>query len=310
MSESKLESLLKEENQGKTKSAAGQTTLKTTLEQELEGEDTELAKELQRTRAEEIIARRRITIDRMRAGQAGQDRGEGKTSERGKEWLTDLIQSLLDKGLDEKRVGNLVDYLLGTGQSALGIFPSGVASAQGITLADVFAIQDRMNANKPSSDLENIIKEMRDEIKAFKNPPKNTDPVAAQASQFESLKNLVDSLVGLGVVQRPGTGAAVAGESLDIVKEKNRHAEEILTRQGEVDYKKQLGETIADFPKRVGEGLASRVIEQEQTNEVSLTMEHMKCATESCGFNIPYPPEATSITCPKCGTIYARTKKE
>lgn len=314
MTESKVAGFLRNAKQDGEKPPPGSSDLRTSLERELEAEDTELGNELRRTRAEEIIARRRLAIAAMRGAQGAPDTGGGKASERGKEWLTDLVQRLLERGLDEKRVGNLVDYLLGTAQPTAFGFPSSPAPAQGITLTDVFSIQDRMNANKPNSELDNIIREIREEIKSLKNQPKGekVDPVAAQVSAFESLGNLVDSLVKLGVVQRPGTGVAVEGEPLEVVKEKNSFELRKMEIEGENAYKQSKGAVlhkILDIPKDLGADISERILGREQASEESSTMEYRKCSNGTCDFNIPYPPDAVTATCPKCGMIYDRSKK-
>ena len=153
MGESKLEEILKKEKPGVDKPPIDQPDLKTTLERELEGEDSELAKELQRTRAEEIIARRRMAIERMRVGQASQDTGRKQTQERGKEWLTDVAQGLLERGLDPSVVGRTIDYLLGNAQSPMIGLPGANAPAQGMTFTDmkeIFKMGQEGNRTDPA----------------------------------------------------------------------------------------------------------------------------------------------------------------
>ena len=218
-------------------------------------------------------------------------------------------KAMLDMGIPAPVVAQ---YLVGSSTAGIPVNLGG--GNQGLTIDNVLTLVDRMNTNKASSELESIIKEMRDEIKNLRNAPKveKVDPAEAQASQLDSLSKLVDSLVKLGVVQRPGSEAVATGKPLEVVKEENRHAEKMEELTTESKYKNKVAETLAELPERIGRGIAGQIADQgEEQKEVPRTssMEHFACPNEKCGYNIVFPPGTVTITCPKCGSVYERKAK-
>ena len=76
---------------------------------------------------------------------------------------------------------------------------------------------------------------------------------------------------------------------------------------------------MSDIIPGIGRGIASSLRENgEDAPEAPATskkMEYFHCtgklpdSDKDCGYNIPVPPTALKITCPKCGTIYGREQK-
>lgn len=313
-SKSKLETILKNEPSGGGKPPPGQPDLRTTLERELEGEDSELAKELQRTRAEEIIARRRIAIERMRAGQVVQDTGGGKTPERGKEWLTDVAQGLLERGLDPSVVGRTIDYLLGVAQAPLVGLPGAPAPAQGMTFNDIKEIfKMGQEASKTDPTIAAILDKLTSKVQALED---RKPPEAPARKSYIFLK--ADGTVEEIAADRPlilePKPASSEGKPLEEIKEENRHAEKMAELTTEKDYKTKVANTLAELPERIGRGIAGQIAEQgeeEKGGAAASSMEYLTCTNteKGCNYSIPYPPDAIQIRCPKCGMVYKRETK-
>lgn len=310
MPESKLEEILKKENRGVDKPSNGQPDLKTALERELEGEDSELAKELQRTRAEEIIARRRIAIDRMRGGQVGQDTGSSKIQEHGKEWLTDVAQGLLERGLDPSVVGRTIDYLLGTAQAPIVGLPGAAAPTQGITFNDmkeIFKMGQESNRTDPAiaAILEKLSQKITDieSRNARPDPPTKLNYILVKAD---------------GTIQEVESGKPIllepklaTGQSIEVVKEQNRHDEKMEELKTDRDFKEKLGEVVEEIPVNLGKGWAAEnalKTHPEASTSSSVGKESVnsfQCKNPKCKATIFVPPDIPPrITCAKCGTVY------
>lgn len=316
MAESKLEEILRGEKPTGSKPSPEQPDLKTTLERELEGEDSELAKELQRTRAEEIIARRRITIDRIRSaqpGQAAQDTGGGKAQERGKEWLTDVAQGLLERGLDPSVVGRTIDYLLGTNAQfpTVGV-PGAAAPAQGMTFTDmkeIFKMGQEANKTDPAiaAILERLTDKVTDLESKISRPSGNENPPKRSYVLIKADNTIKEIEADGPVFLEPG---AATGEPLEVVKEKNRHEEEMEKVRNDKNYKEGLVNTLADIPESIGRGLANDVRESTPVRQPAPQtggLETIDCDT--CHAKIYYSPDTTKVTCAKCGSVYLRQPK-
>ena len=308
MGDSKLEEILKKEKPSVEKQANDQPDLRTTLEKELEGEDQELAKELQRTRAEEIIARRRNAIARMRGDQGAHEAEGRKVQERGKEWLTDVAQGLLERGLDPNVVGRTIDYLLGNAQAPMIGVPGSPAPAQGMTFTDmkeIFKMGQEANRSDPAiaAILDKLTQKVEDiETRALSREPQTrTNYVLVKADG--SIQEIES---GKPIILEP---KPAEGEPLDVVRERNRHAEKMETIKTERDFKQKLGEAVEEIPVNLGKGWASenasrrRQDSQPPSSTEKGSVSSFPC--KKCGATIFVPPDIPEqIKCSKCGQVY------
>jgi len=313
VAESKLEEILKKEKPGGDKPGEKekpeQPDLRTTLERELEGEDSELAKELQRTRAEEIIARRRIAIEAMRSRQPGADTGGARTQERGKEWLTDVAQQLLERGLDPSIVGRTIDYLLGNAQAPMVGFRGDAAPQQGMTFGDmkeIFKMGQEANRTDPAiaAILDKLSQKITDiESRSTRSeasvPKTNYVLVKADGSiqEIEAGKPII-------LEQKPATG-----EPLEVVKERHRHAEKMEEIGVERTFKEKLADVVEDIPTNLGKGWAAEsTLRHRQSNAPPSSpgtgsVSSFPCT--KCKATIFVPPDMPAqVKCAKCGTVY------
>jgi len=310
MGDSKLEEILKKEKPSVEKPPNSQPDLRTTLERELEGEDQELAKELQRSRAEEIIARRRIAIERMRGGQGVHEAEGRKVQERGKEWLTDVAQGLLERGLDPSVVGRTIDYLLGNAQSPMVGFPGGAAPAQGMTFTDmkeIFKMGQENNRTDPAitSILDKLTQKLETiEGKVLHSPPAPIDPL----TQIEQTVATYKRLKEVGMVG--GSESKGEGESIEVVKEKHRHEEKMEEITNERKFKEKLGDIAEEIPVNLGKGWAAENASRQRSGGKASSPSTEKDSVSSfpckkCGATIFVPPDIPEqIKCSKCGQVY------
>jgi len=322
---SKLEAILRNEGGsaggGQTQ---GQVDIQSSLEKELAAEDTELAKELQRTRAEEMIQRRRLAIARMEeAGhRSAQSQGVPQTPERGKEWLVEVAQGLLTKNVDPNIVGRTLDYLLGiSGSPGVPIgLPGAPAPAQGITFSDVKEIFRMGQESTAKSDpaIANILDRLSLKVEALEKtaltrpapaPEKRTVIVVKSDGTFEEVE------LGKPIIIQPKP--ASDRKSIEEIKEENRHAEEVAKLEADKEYKNSVAHTLASIPEKIGRGLAGQVAEGggEETAAPAaanrtIELEPFTCKNEECGKVTPIPKNATKFTCPHCGSIYERQEEK
>lgn len=339
MAESKLEELLKKEGAsgGKVAPSGQTTTLKTSLEQELQADDDALAKDLQRTRAEEIIAARNVRISQLRAHtlnhvtEVSREREPGAvmTGGRGKEWLTDLAQGLLEKGMDPAIVGRIVDYLIGAGQFPMVGLPSGGAPAQGMSFADMREMfkmgQESVQNNGGGTDPEikeylkkiaegqanaqtEAIKSLVEEVRKIKNGEGNGKP-ATKMVFLEAGAEAKKDEDGIVYVTKTKyvTAPAAPGTNIEELRENNRAAERKLELEESRKSREMWGETIAKTVESVaGVGaslVAGGVIAPKgAAAKAKDPIEYFKCT--GCGFEIPVTPGAPQITCPQCKKIF------
>ena len=321
---SKLEEILKGgRGTGGKEAQSDQPDLRSTLEKELDGEDTELAKELQRTRAEEIIQRRRIAIDRMRGGAAAPDTGGVKVQERGKDWLLDYTQGMLEKGLDPITVGKLVDYLLGGSQFPQIGMPGAGAPPQGITFADMMSFAKMMQENnRADPTLTALLTKLTEKVEAVEKiaaARPAAEPVKRSAFIIKADGNLEEVSLDRPILLEPKP-SAIDGKPIEVVKEENRHLEKMEELKTDKEHKKSIADTLASIPEKIGRGLAGQALGEEEEVEPGsgavakiADQEHFKC--EQCGTEFMIPVDALTITCPNCTqadgspTVYTRTKK-
>ena len=303
--------------------AAGQPDLTSALERELGAEDTELAKELQRTRAEEIIARRRIAIERMRGGQPAPDPSGGKTADRPKEWLTDIAAGLLDKKLDPGVVGRTIDYLLGVAAFPQVGLPGAPAPAQGMTFENMRELYKMgMEANRIDPTLTTILTKLTEKVEAIEKiaaARPAVQPERKTAFVIRADNTLEEVPLDRPILLEPKP-AAEGSKPIEVVKEENRHAEETERLKIDKEHKKDLADALGNISKNIGRGMAAQALGEEEEGEpaagaVAKTAEQDPFKCEKCGAEFMIPADALQITCPNCTeqdgspTVYTRKKK-
>lgn len=322
-SKSKLEDVLKGE-----KATAGQpsqgdsgTVLHSALERELGAVDEELAKELQRTRAEEIIERRRIAIERMRGGSAASERGSGKTEGQSKDWLTDMAQGLLERGMDPAVVGRTIDYLIGNSSFPAVGLPGNGSPSGGMSFTDMKELfKMGQESNRTDATLVGILNKLSEKIESVEKlatarPPAQPEKRVAYVIEDGEIREVpFDRPI---LLKAPP--AADTGESIEMLKEKNRHEEEKAKIELESNYKKSVAETLASIPEKIGRGLASQALGEEDGTAGALPggaaaqtieLEKIQCPDEKCGKEFTITKGALKVTCPHCGGIYTRDEKK
>ncbi len=291
--------------------------LKGELEKALEEDDRDLARAIQRSRAELLIAERKARTAQIQSGKAD-DRAEGRVAKRGEksdEDLVGVIQGLLERGLDVKIVGQMVPYLMGNGSNPFPMLPGaslGTQQGLNLTVQDLKTFFDMGKESKSGMDpsMQQIL-----------------DKLADKVNNLETRITAGSKQQGYIIVQPDGTMQEVepgkpiilkqsppvsSGEDIEIVREHNRHAEEMEKIKIESDYKQSVAGTLASVPESLAAGLANAGMNKPpQTGQRSnQTPAQFKECTD-CHFMIPIPANNPSvIICPKCGVKYEGLPEE
>ena len=284
-----------------------------TLEKALAADDAALASELNRTRAEEIIALRRQRINSLNRA-AGQTQEEDQraavrvvTSDQS---ITDIVKDLLDRGMDPERVGRMADYLMGSRVPSLGF--AGQPVNQGLTFDNALALFDRMTARKDSDPtLQNLLTKLTNDVKELKerasNPPQPTGSVMVQQPDGNFIEmGKADKTI---IIPRPSSPAT--GKSVDEVREEHRHDEEKEKIAIEKEHKQTVAQTFKEIAVSVSEiaadyveskGGAPKGRTEPAAAQTGPTPQQFKC--EECGTMLAVPIGTKTFTCPKCKTVY------
>ena len=319
MTESKLDELLKNETGGKDKGEARtekeSIDLKTSLEKELEAEDNALGTELQRSRAEEIIARRRVSIERLKTEKTSPNSGGDKGRGDSKDWLVDTVAKWLDKGLDPATVGRLIDNMLGNASSPVISLPGAAAPAGGMSFSDMKELfKMGQEANRTDPALAAILDKLSQRLVSIEG--RSTNVAASPRTNYVLVKadgTIQEIESGKPIILDP---KPVDGQPIEVVKEQNRHAEEMEKLKTESKFKEVLGQAVEDIPVNIGKGIAaegtrSKAVAMKAPAETPQdeSVSSFKC--QKCGATIFVPPDAPSnIKCLKCGTVYESKEEE
>lgn len=298
------------------------------LEKALAADDDALASELNRTRAEELIALRRRRIDTLIGSRnPREDRGELAREQGVEQSLVDVAQGLLDKGLDANVVGRMVDYMLGS-RSAGAVNLGVPGSPQGITLNDVLAVIDRLNKKDGDSELKEMLgailqnqeKQKDDTMKALLEQNKQILEQIKTGGTVPKAKVTIFKADGTKEALDPGDvymeSRTQSGVSVDEKREENRHAEEKERIQIERESKQNAGETFKEIAASVGE-MAAEYVEskggqpaarRQGASQTETPMEDFTC--EECGTTLKIPVGTKRFTCPKCRTLYGPKKEK
>jgi len=234
--------------------------------------------------------------------------------------LMETGKALLDAGIDPKQVGQI---LLGLNPSASG-GQQILASGSGVTMQDVFDYGDRlMTATKRSeaddavTRLEKTVNDLSRQLAEERvlrtlgankgQAPVQINPATYAREQLEALKSFADTIIDLGLAQKPGTGNTNAQDkSIEELKETHRHEEKMQQLRIDEDKSKGQIEVLSSIPERLGRGWANQMrdnggIESNKNDG----FEHIKC--ERCGADVIITPTTGQrVTCAKCGLVYER----
>jgi len=294
---------------------------KMTLQEAIEAQDEELAVGLVRSAAQlrqaELDARTREINERNRL-QVGvapiQAKDPGMEA---RKQINDQAVYLLSQGVDPKIVGQiLLSSTANVGPNPLIVSPSG-GGQQGMTMADVLAILDRLEARKGDGNgeitritaaldklTERVERITEDDRAGRYRSVEPIDPATNVKQQVELFKSMGEAMEQFGYVKVSNQSA---GENIESLKEKNRHDEELERLKTEREYKEKIGNTLAELPERIGKGISSQLMGvEEEANTGGLPT--YPC---TCGHKIVIPPGAPeTLTCGKCGAVYSKGGKD
>ena len=247
-------------------------------------------------------------------GGNGMDDTEQATEKKVK--VMNSARALLEAGMDAADVGRMLMNM----PPAMGNNQPLVQPAQGMGVKEIVTLVDMITGKRDEVDIKALLVNMNKRLEAIESGkiktrrrdddddgnddrPRRVDPVTYAKQQITATTDLINGLADLGLIQKPGAGNA---ESIEMLKEKNRHDEQILAVKSHADYEAKLGETIATIPEQVGKGIGKLFLEGDDgeepvQNSNKPMMQHVKC---ECGQDITIPPNITKFTCPKCGAKY------
>lgn len=185
-------------------------------------------------------------------------------------------------------------------------------------LNDIVAAQVLVRNPARDGGSDDIIKEMRQEMKELRNAVtalaagnvNKIDPLTAAKNQAVAMNEMSSAMLayaksfGWAPPGQGGTGKASA-TTIEEIKEKNRHDEKMLELGQEKEHKDKLVEIAASIPERIGEGAAKYYRSSSNMQSAGDGFEHLKCDT--CGTDIVITPTTGStVKCPKCEQVYAK----
>lgn len=297
-----------------------------TLAEALESNDADLAEDVMRERARLERARiereRRDIEDRNLRAQGGGTpvtQIADPTVEVQKK-IVDQCVYLLNQGVDPKVVGQLLQGMPTNAGSAL--LPG--STSQGASIKDLTSAMrdmfEMVETRKPKDDggltrvLDRLdrftddLKGLREEVADVKAGryarQENVSPADALKQQIDLLKTAREMATEMGWVKQEATAT---GEPIDIVREKNRHAEKMKEIDVDSEHKERIGNIIAEIPERIGKGITSQLMTEGGEESGTGGLPTYPC---TCGHKIVIPPGAPdAIKCSKCGAVYTKGEK-
>lgn len=288
--------------------------LKSDIEKALDEADTQDAKDILRAQT-----RRRVAEEEARAREAEarlrQSGGTPMTEEQREEaerqkaeqelrekteriaQAKALYTSCIEAGGDPKRCADMVAGLIPSPATTAAAPP-----ATSVTeLIHALTELDQLRGDR-GGELKEVLEKLTTKVEALGNRPP-ADPIAMAQQQAQAISSTYEALKTLGIIKEPEVRTE-GGESLDVVRERNRHEERMADIKTERDYKEKLGETVANLPEEIGRGMASRFTEEAGGGGGSSSegVSYLEC--EDCHSKIYVTPGTKQITCPKCHAIY------
>lgn len=293
--------------------------VKTRLEEIFEEREERAAKRFSAAELEKMAVESENEVARLRGeppkykyyhGGETMDEEEKKKQEekqaQQREKITTQAVALINSGMEPAQVGQML-----MGLSLPGTAP---IAPQGLNFKDVMEMVTFMVGKKEADELKEVIAKLDkkiddmargDAVKArVKEESKTLDPILYAKQQAEAVVAWNNAIRELMPEQRY---VSEKGESLEIVKERNRHTEKLEEIKNERDYKQGLVEVAGEIPERIGYGMAGRYRDEHSEGNNGGGLEHIICSEKGCGTKIYITPGTKdSVTCPRCGAIYAR----
>ncbi|MFH1031114.1 MAG: hypothetical protein V1767_00885 [Chloroflexota bacterium] len=154
--------------------------------------------------------------------------------------------------------------------------------------------------------------------------PEESDTVKALATDLRNLQlQLADAVNPFKIMQKakilrdefmdsgliPVTPPSPnTGDSIETVKENNRHTEEMEKLKTEKTYKESIADTLANGTRLVGEGISQDILKGVLKKPAESGMESFKC--DKCGTTITVGPGALAVKCPKCGQVFRKDQPD
>lgn len=228
-------------------------------------------------------------------------------------------RALIDSGVDPDVVARMMLQLPGNERQ---VQQPAAQPTTILELAQALQILDEVRAPKNGGGggderIMELIKEMREEAKETRTllfklmtegngkKGESVDPVTVARNQARAMKDFGDAMIeyAKSVGYSPGGIQPNTKPSVDEIKEEHRHKEKMAEIQTEKEYKASMANALGELPERIGMGFASRVKEGDNHNPAQHehNIEYWPC---DCGFQIPIPPGASHVVCPKCQAEY------
>jgi len=293
-----------------TSQRGGRNKEKPTLDEALDQLEGMEADELLQSKARAVRAeydlRTRETENRLRHIEGGVTVDEGKKKEEEvklaeqRDKITIQAKALIDSGMDAKQVGQML-----MGLPTIGGTPA--IPGQGMGFEEVMQLMTFVIGKKETDELKGGIAALTKQVEELsrgggvRGNTQPIDPITFAKQQAEAVSAWYKAIREI-TPEPPSVSAK--GESLEVVREQNRHAERIEELKVDKDYKQSLTKIASEIPERIGHGIASQVGEGGGSGNDS-KLEFITCSEEGCGTRIYITPETKGgITCPKCGSIY------
>ncbi len=268
------------------------------------------AKELLQSKARELRAqlelRAREAESRARqydtTGRPAAEENNGDAKIRAKQEMIGNSLVLLERGVDPDVVAR---YIIGSQGAAYPVNFGG--GQQGLTINDIKTIVDMVKGSGGlDPQVAEVIRSLKEKVDSLKPAGNNApvNPIDAAMTGVKAINDLVNSFVEAGLVVRPGNGHE--GESIDEIREKNRHDERMVELDNDKDYKSNMADIASQIPERIGRGLAADMRHRGgQGGGKGGVLDSFPC--EKCGAKILVTPETGNrVKCGNCGMVYER----
>jgi hypothetical protein len=227
---------------------------------------------------------------------------------------------LLNNGVDPKIVGQIL-----SGSTQIPITIPAAPGADGGALGILKTLVDSLLVNQKSAEVEVVkvqLKALEDKIAAKGTAPATPAPAAPPLSPAEVVqqstaivRGLHESWTHLGLIP----SGAPAGQSIEELKEANRHKEKMEELGADREHKEALAEIAGDIPGRIGEGYAKHMMQQAGkgggtgggAGVGADGLQTFKCVNPKCGAPVVVPREHGAIVfCGACGLAHKDLDKE
>ena len=300
----------------------GAAATKSRLDQIMEEKEETAARRYSAATLETMALEAENEARRLRGDPPKNNGGNGMDDpEQGAEKKVKVMNSakaLIDAGMDPADVGRM---LLNMPPAVNTRQVDAQPTQGGNYVKDVVSIVDLVVGKREDADIKALLVNMNKRLESIESGKtklrrrddddddgdgrsRRYDPISQMKQQAEAVKMWQETLEGMGLSQKPGSAAS---ESIEMVKEKNRHEEQLLAVKSHAEYEAKLGETVASIPEKVGQGIGRLFLDGDDEEEPAAKgsnaplMQHVKC---ECGQSITVPPGIKQFTCPKCGSKY------